>query len=124
MISASASTPGILSISPQDFLALPSPPRLVDVRTAVEYRSFHAPAALNLSLQRILIGQIPWLRNWALPSWFRALAKDEPIALVCLTAHRSPIAAKALSKAGFSTIFDIEGGMMAWQKASLPVKKK
>lgn len=123
MTSVSSSAPHIVSLSPEEFVQLPSPPRLLDVRTAVEYRAFHAPAALNLSMQRILMSQIPWLRNWALPKWFRELPKDEPLAVICLTAHRSPIAAKALVKAGFSNVLNIEDGMMGWKKADLPTQK-
>ena len=123
MTSISSSAPPIVSLSPEEFVQIPNPPRLLDVRTAVEYRAFHAPAALNLSMQRILMGQIPGLRNWVLPKWFRALPKDEPLAVVCLTAHRSPIAAKALAKAGFSNVFNITGGMIDWKKADLPVQK-
>ncbi|EDX83561.1 hypothetical protein S7335_741 [Synechococcus sp. PCC 7335] len=73
-------------------------------------------------MQRILLSQIPWLQNWVLPRWFRALPKDEPLAVVCLTSHRSPIVAKALVKLGFSNIFNISGGMMSWKKAALPIQ--
>jgi rhodanese-related sulfurtransferase len=69
------------------------------------------------------MGQIPILQSWALPAWFRTLPKTEAIALICLTSHRSPIAAQHLAQKGFTTIFNITGGMMAWKKAGLPVEK-
>jgi rhodanese-related sulfurtransferase len=74
-------------------------------------------------MQRILLGQIPGVRNWVLPRWFRELPHDEPLAIMCLTAHRSPIVAQALVKAGFSNVSNISGGLMAWEKAGLPVQK-
>jgi rhodanese-related sulfurtransferase len=113
----------IFALSPEQFSQLPSPPRLLDVRTGLEYRVAHAPGAVSLSLQRLLLGQIPGLGQWVLPRWFRQLSKDEPLAVVCLTAHRSPIAAQALAKAGFSQIFNIAGGMLAWEKAGLPIQR-
>jgi rhodanese-related sulfurtransferase len=69
------------------------------------------------------MGRLPILRHWAWPEWFRQLPKTEAIAVVCLTSHRSPIAAQQLSKEGFTTIFNVTGGLMAWQKAGLPVQK-
>ncbi|PSN20772.1 hypothetical protein C7271_00520 [filamentous cyanobacterium CCP5] len=67
--------------------------------------------------------RVPILRSWVLPQWFAQLPKETPIALICLTSHRSPIAAQTLVKAGFSQVFNITGGMMAWQKAGLPTQK-
>jgi rhodanese-related sulfurtransferase len=122
MVSASPSKPGVIDLSPQAFIGRNTPLQLIDVRSRFEYDRFHAPTAINLSLPRILIGQVPVLRNWALPQWFRELPKDQPIAVICLTAHRSPMAAQQLLKLGFTHIFNITGGMMAWQKAGLPIQ--
>lgn len=109
-------------LTPSEFWQQPSPPRLIDVRSSLEFRQFHAPGADNLSLPRILLGQVPWLRRWVLPEWFRHLSPQEPVALVCLTSHRSPIAARAMTKAGFRQVGNITGGMMAWRKAGLPIE--
>ena len=109
----------IIDLSPEEFVQLPNPPRLIDVRSSFEYAMFHAPNAINLSLQRILMGMFPGLRNWVLPQWFQDLPKNEPIAVICLTAHRSPVAAKQIAKAGFSKIFNITGGMMEWRRLGL-----
>ncbi len=108
-----------IDLSPEEFAQLPKPPRLIDVRSSFEYAMFHAPNAINLSLPRILMGMFPGLRNWFLPQWFQDLSKDEPIAVICLTAHRSPIAARQLAKAGFTKIFNITGGMMQWRRLGL-----
>jgi rhodanese-related sulfurtransferase len=110
-------------LTPAEFARLPDPPLLIDVRSGVEYGVFHAPQARNLSLPRLLLGRFPLLQSWVLPPWFRALPKTEEIAVICLTAHRSPIAAEALTQAGFTTVFNLTGGMIAWQKAGLPVCK-
>lgn len=112
----STPTPTYTNLSPQKWLQLTHPPLLIDVRSSSEYAMFHAPRAVNFSLHRLLIGRIPGLLQWAWPAWFRDLPKDQPIALICLTAHRSPIAATQLSKAGFTQIFNITGGMMQWRQ--------
>ena len=109
----------IIDLSPAEFAQLSNPPRLLDVRSSFEYAMFHAPGAINLSFPRILLGMVPGLRNWVLPQWFQDLPKDEPIAVICLTAHRSPMAAKQLAKAGFTRVFNITGGMMEWRRLGL-----
>lgn len=124
MPSISSLQPTVIELTPQEFSRLPNPPRLIDVRSGWEYALFHAPNAINLSLPRIVMGRFPIVQNWVLPKWFRALSKTEAIAVICLTAHRSPIAAQQLAQAGFTKVFNISGGMMAWQKAGLPIRKR
>lgn len=123
MTSITNSRPQVIDLSPEEFTQLSNQPRLIDVRSSFEYRMFHAPNAINLSLPRILGGSNSWLGGWVLPQWFRELPKNEPIALICLTAHRSPIAAQQLVKEGFTQVYNITGGMMAWKKAGLPIEK-
>lgn len=113
----------VVNISPQEFVELSNPPLLIDVRSQWEYNQFHAPDAINLSLPRILMNNPPWLRRYVLPQWFQELPKDKPIALICLTAHRSPIAAKQLIKAGFTKVHNITGGMMEWRRLGFPTCK-
>ncbi len=114
----------VINLSPQEFTQLPNSPLLIDIRFQLEYAMFHAPNAINLSLTRILMGSNSLLRRWVLPQWFRELSQDEPIALICLTAHRSPIAAKQLTKAGFTKVYNITGGMKEWQRLGLPIESR
>jgi rhodanese-related sulfurtransferase len=114
--------PTVIDLSPIEFAQLPNPPLLIDVRSSLEYFTGHAPAARNLSLPRILMGLS--LTQWFLPRWFRELSKEQPIAVICLTAHRSPIAAKKLADAGFTTIYNITGGMIEWRKSGLKTEFK
>jgi rhodanese-related sulfurtransferase len=85
------------------------------------YNSGHAPNAQNLSLQRLMLSQLPFMRKVMLPQWFRELPKDKPVAVVCLTAHRSPIAAKRLTQLGFQKVMNIAGGMMEWRSRNLDI---
>ena len=123
MVSASSPKPTIIDMSPEDFVQSAKVLQFIDVRSRFEYNLFHAPDAINLSLPHILMAQMPLLRNLVIPQWFWELPRDEPIAVICLTAHRSPMAAQALVKLGFSQVFNITGGMMAWQKAGLPTHR-
>ncbi len=111
----------VIDLAPQDFFKRSNSPLLIDVRSNFEYQMFHAVDAVNLSLPRILMANLPGLNRLLLPQWFRFLPKDKPIALICLTAHRSPLAAKKLSKLGFTQVYNITGGMMAWRRAKLPL---
>jgi rhodanese-related sulfurtransferase len=116
------SVPTVFNLSPAEFTQLPEPPLLIDVRSALEFRAGHAPTARNLSLPRILLGLGGW--RWILPKWFRQLSHDQPVAVVCLTAHRSPIAAKQLLKDGFTTVYNITGGMMEWRRQGLDAQSQ
>jgi rhodanese-related sulfurtransferase len=109
----------VIDICPQEFISLSPQPLLIDVRSQLEYFTGHAPTAINLSLPRILMGGVSWLRSWVLPKWFRNLDKNKPIALICFTAHRSPMAAKQLAQEGFTTVYNITGGMMEWRNLKL-----
>jgi rhodanese-related sulfurtransferase len=125
LAAAYVTTPPNTPPSPTDPLPadpLPAYP-LIDVRSLWEYNQGHVPGALNLSLPRILMAQTPLLRRWVLPTWFMDLDPMQPVAVICLTAHRSPIAAQALNKLGFRQVLNVQGGMMAWRKASLPVHR-
>lgn len=118
-----SSQPTMREISPKQYFKMARPPKLVDVRTGFEYMTGHAPQAVNLSLFRLSFAMIPGLRRLLLPKWFREFPKDQPIAVICLTSHRSPIAAKQLLKAGFTKVYNISGGMMEWQQQGLPTSK-
>ena len=122
MVTAS-SKPTMRQISPKQYQNMARHPILIDVRTGFEYMTGHAPQAINLSLFRLSFGMIPGLRRLLLPKWFRELPKDQPVAVICLTSHRSPIAAKQLLKAGFQKVYNITGGMMEWQQQGLPTSK-
>jgi rhodanese-related sulfurtransferase len=50
-----------------------------------------------------------------------AKAKEQPIAIVCRSGQTAAIAAEKLTKAGFANVNVLEGGMMAWTQAELPV---
>jgi rhodanese-related sulfurtransferase len=49
--------------------------------------------------------------------------KDQPIVVVCRSGNRSGTACFILGKQGFSQVYNLTGGVQAWQKANLPLEK-
>jgi rhodanese-related sulfurtransferase len=50
--------------------------------------------------------------------------KDKTLLVYCKSGARSGIACKELSKNGFDKVYSLNGGLLAWQDAHLPVSKK
>ncbi|QIZ70678.1 rhodanese-like domain-containing protein [Oxynema aestuarii] len=109
-------------IDPREFVTLNDPPLLIDVRSQLEYQTGHVPGAVNLSLPRLLLGSIPMLRSLVWPEWFRDIEKDRTVAVICLSAHRSPIAADYLAKQGFDRVWNLIGGMLEWKRLGLETR--
>lgn len=83
---------------------------LLDVREPDEYAQGHAPGSTLIPL-----GQLEQRLN-EITGY-----KNKPVAVICRSGRRSAQAAKLLEQAGFSTVSNVEGGMLAWEKAGLPV---
>ena len=85
---------------------------VLDVREDVEYKSGHVLNAKHIPLGKLneRIGELEKYR-------------DQPIVVVCRSGARSANACALLGKQGFSGACNLAGGMIAWQKANLPVKK-
>jgi hydroxyacylglutathione hydrolase len=84
--------------------------RVLDVRTCREWQNGHIPGAQQWSLHQ-LSQQIE-----ALP-----LSYDERVAVVCTSGVRSSIASSILLHHGYRFVYNVAGGMNAWQAANLPV---
>ena len=63
---------------------------------------------------------IPFDRTPALIPEYPA-DKNAKIVLYCRSGRMSDIAARKLAAAGYTNLFNLAGGMIAWQKAGLPV---
>jgi rhodanese-related sulfurtransferase len=83
---------------------------IVDVRQPNETKSGVVPGAKLIPLSEI-------------GSRMNELPLDKPILTICQSSHRSPFAARKLAKAGYD-VTNVSGGMMAWRRAGLPVKKR
>jgi len=85
---------------------------VLDVRSADEFRNGHILNARNIPL--------PQLES-RLSDFDRY--KKKPVIVACETGNRSGAAAAVLRKCGFSQVFNLSGGVAAWQQAGLPVEK-
>jgi len=48
---------------------------------------------------------------------------DQPIVVVCRSGNRSATACVLLGKQGFAQVYNLAGGVQAWQKNNLPLEK-
>jgi rhodanese-related sulfurtransferase len=51
------------------------------------------------------------------------VTKDQPIYLLCRSGGRSMRVAMVLAEVGFTNLANVEGGIIAWEAAGLPVQK-
>ncbi|PKA83585.1 rhodanese-related sulfurtransferase [Ulvibacter sp. MAR_2010_11] len=102
-------------LSPQEFeakIGLDSLSQLVDVRTVEEYNDGHLSFATNYS-----ITDEDFQKNAV------SLVKERPVYVYCKSGGRSARASKLLVDLGFTQVYDLQGGITAWQAAGLPVVK-
>jgi len=50
--------------------------------------------------------------------------KNKTLLVYCKTGARAGAACKELSQAGFDKVYSLNGGLLAWQEAHLPISKK
>lgn len=80
--------------------------QLVDVRTTLEYsRGYIEPA-----------DQIDYMGAKFITK-FDSYDKEKPIYLYCRSGNRSAKAANVLAQNGFTKIYDLEGGILKWNKS-------
>jgi len=86
---------------------------LVDVRTPAEYAQGHIPNAINI--------------DWKNPNYFNSninkLAKNKPVLIYCRSGRRSGLARDAMKKMGFTTIYNLNHGILSWNTAKMPIEK-
>lgn len=85
--------------------------QLIDVRTEEEWQEGHLKNA-----QRFQINNANWEAQIA------TLDKNKPVYVYCAKGGRSARSAKQLKKAGFVEIYDLDGGISAWEEAGKPIE--
>lgn len=83
---------------------------VLDVRETYEWNEGHIPNATLIPLG-------------TLPSKLASVPKDKPIVVICRSGNRSQSGRDILLKAGFTNVTSVNGGMIAWEAARLPVTK-
>lgn len=99
--------PHVPDISPGQAAALAARGEvlLVDVRGPDEWAPGHAQGAVHMPLGQLDPAAVP---------------DDRPVVAVCRSGNRSGKAAVLLAEAGL-TVWNMTGGMQAWDEAGLPI---
>jgi rhodanese-related sulfurtransferase len=88
----------------------PDGPLLVDVREQREFDEVRAPGAVLMPMSSLAA------RAGELPS-------DRPLMIVCHSGNRSSAVTGFLARAGRSDVVNVAGGMEAWERGGLPVRR-
>lgn len=85
---------------------------VLDVREESEFNGGHIRDAKLIPLLKLKerIGELERYR-------------ERPIVVVCRSGNRSGTASALLGNREFAQVYNLVGGMMAWQKADLPLEK-
>lgn len=84
---------------------------VVDVRTPDEYFGGHLTESLNY--------------DWNGANFDKQVAtlkKSEPVFVYCRSGGRSASAVRRMKSLGFTQVFELDGGIMAWDAAKLPME--
>ena len=85
---------------------------ILDVREPDEFKGGHLLNAKLIPLGKLRerIGELERYR-------------EKPVVVVCRSGQRSATACALLGKDGFAQVYNLSGGVMAWQKTSLPLER-
>lgn len=86
---------------------------VLDTRTEEEFRVSHLAGARFVPFG--------WWQALAGPRLPKDLPRDRPVLVVCTVGWRSGKVAQALVSAGQPRVFNLIGGVLAWQRAGLPL---
>ena len=88
----------------------PAAPLLIDVREANEFVEVRAPGAVLVPTSTFMtrVGELP---------------AGRPLLVVCHVGGRSAAVVGYLARSGRIDVVNVAGGMDAWQRAGLPVRR-
>ena len=88
----------------------PARPILLDVREPKEFVAVRAPGAVLLptSVFTARMAELP---------------EDRPLLVICHTGSRSAAVTGFLARTGRTDVVNVAGGMDAWERAGLPVRR-
>jgi rhodanese-related sulfurtransferase len=84
---------------------------MIDMRSDKDYRDGHIVNAVNVPDGK---GDIP--ANLS-------KQRERPVIVYCRRGQQSTAICNKLSKQGFKSVYNLQGGVLAWQKAELPLTK-
>ena len=88
----------------------PDRPLLIDVREDHEFVEVRAPGAVHVPMSAFAVraGELP---------------RDRPLMIVCHLGGRSSAVAGFLIRSGRTDVVNVTGGMDAWERGGLPVRR-
>jgi len=83
-------------------------PFLLDVRTRQEYSEIHLADATLIPIDQVTqrLNEIP---------------KNRPILTYCAVGSRSSLVTDYLARSGYGPVYNLDGGIHAWQREGFPV---
>lgn len=106
---------GIQSVSPIEATSLlnhEDGAMVIDVREPHEFNEGHILNALHIPLGS-LADRLDKLQKH----------KNHSLIIACQSGYRSANACKQLKKQGFTKVYNLRGGILAWRNADLPTQK-
>ena len=82
---------------------------MLDVRTPQERRQIRISNSLLIPIGDVMRGRLD-------------VPKDQPLLVVCAVGGRSYVVGKALLAMGHREVYNLDGGIEAWNRAGLPVE--
>jgi rhodanese-related sulfurtransferase len=86
---------------------------VIDVRSTADFAAGHIVNAVNIPMNG-------FKNQLAVVSKY----KGKPIIVNCKSGATSSAACQILRKEGFPEVYNLKGGLMAWQAANLPLSRK
>ena len=83
--------------------------QVIDTREPYEHAEGHVPGSLRIQHMAILLQA-------------DKLATDKPILFICKSGARSAVAAEFAASLGLEDLYNVDGGIVAWQDAGYPVE--
>ncbi|WP_062059839.1 rhodanese-like domain-containing protein [Aquimarina longa] len=106
------STVELITVEEMDSLLQMEKVQLIDVRTPDEFAEGHIEGAINIDF-----------RNKNFEELIIKVDKTKPVAVYCGTGRRSGKCSAYMKKAGFTKIYDLNGGITEWKYKGKEVKK-
>ena len=88
------------------------PHLVLDVGDAPEFAAGHLPKARNIPV-RDLGKRVEEIAKF----------KERPVIVTCKGGARGAAACRFLKQSGFNSVYQLKGGTVAWEQASLPLEK-
>lgn len=102
----------VQTVDPQAFLTTASQPgtTVIDVRTPAEYAQGHVDGAVNIDVE-----------GATFQADIAQLDKGGTYAVYCHSGRRSALATDAMGQAGFTNVYNLNGGIADLQAAGAPM---